>query len=573
MGRRRFSSEDGFGMTETTVAFGILVLAVGLMGMHLTRAYASVTFARQRHVATALANQVLEQVRALPFEQLDMGNADLAASVAGGEDGLAVTGTGDAAVYTFRGREIPRAAVTDVPPVVPHTDDSIPGPGASTYKRSVYVTIDPANPTARIVTVRVSWSPSSRTNAGEVQMETLVTGYHCVAQSGPRPCESYWYATADASDGSFDVSGTLLNVPLAKVTLNLADRSSTITTEQLNAVQTTASLPDAYSETLGAVTLGGAAGQVTADADDSLATPNGTYHNPGPLGPPLSRSLSLSGVGGAVGGVLSASINAGGSAGAVAAAATEAQSANLGSAFHTLDNDGLPHARATASRGGDLSAGLSLEVAGIPLGLVRLLTLPSAGSTGTTWVDRDPGASAATADDDSIVAHATRKITSGNAEILGFPVGALPGVGWAGYLLRLNDWSATATAAAGPGATAAGTTATQTGTLSYWNGTGYTVLNLASGVISSLPVSASVNIGVCSLGYSGILNAGGSETLVEHEDGNVALPIVKASAAVTAVSGTFLLDVQCLGIPAVSVEIDLSLGRTVAESHFSVPGA
>jgi hypothetical protein len=570
---RRISDEGGFGMTETVMAFGILFLVLGLMGTHLVRAFASVTFARQRQVATALANQVLEQVRALPFDQLDMGNADLAASVAAGEEGLSVTGSGDSAVYRFRGREIPRAAVTDAPPVVPHTDDSIPGPGATTYKRSVYVTIDPANPAARLVTVRVSWSPSSRINAGEVQMETLVTGYHCVAQAGPRPCESYWYALADARDGSFDVSGTLLNIPTARMTIALADRTATITTEQLNAVQGSASLPDASSETPGAIALGGSGGRLSADADDSLATPNGTYDNPAPLGPPLSRSLSLTGIAGTVSGVLSTSINAGGSAGGVAAAAAEGQSANLGSAFYALDNDLLPYARATSARAGDLSAGIAFDDAGDPLGHLPLLTLPAAGSTGTTWVDRNPGGNPTTADDDSIVAHATRKITSGNADLFGFPVGAVPGLGWAGYLFRISDWSATATAAAGPGATAAGTTATQTGTLSYWNGGGYTALNLASGVVSSLPISATVNTGECTVGYTGTLSGGGTETLVEHQDGNPALPIIKASATVAPVSGSFLLDVQCLGIPAVALEIDVAIGRAVAETHFSVPGA
>ena len=82
-------------MTEAVVAFGILFVSVALMGTLLVRSFGSVTFSRQRQVATALANQVLEQVRALPFDQLDMGNDDLAASVAAGEEGLAVTGSGD----------------------------------------------------------------------------------------------------------------------------------------------------------------------------------------------------------------------------------------------------------------------------------------------------------------------------------------------------------------------------------------------------------------------------------------------------------------------------------------------
>lgn len=560
-------------MTEAVVAFGILFVSVALMGTLLVRSFGSVTFSRQRQVATALANQVLEQVRALPFDQLDMGNDDLAASVAAGEEGLAVTGSGTSAVYTFRGRAIPRAAVTDVPPIVPHTLDAIPGPGASTYRRSVYVTVDPTNPTARLVTVRVGWSPSSRAKGSEVQMETLVTEYHCVAQTGPRPCESYWYALADASDGSLNVSGSLLNQPLAQLTLALADRKATITTEQLNAVQAAGSLPDAYSEMLGAVAIGGTAGSVSADADDSLATPNGSYHNPSPLGPPVTRSLSLNGLDGVVSGILSASITAGGSAGAVAAAASGGQSANLGSAFHLLDNDDLPHARATSARGGDLTAGLSIDVAGVPLGLSRLLNLPFGGSSGSAWADRLPGADVSTADDDSISATATRRITSGHAELFSFPLGALPGLGWAGYLLRVSDWSATATAAAGPGATAGGTTAFQTGTLSVWNGSGYTVVNLATGVVSGLGVSATVNVGLCSLGYTGTVSVGGSQTVVEHQDGNSLKPIVKASATVPAVSGNVAFNVQCLGVTVAAFELDFSLGQTMAETNFSVPGA
>ncbi len=571
--RKRTSSEAGFGMTETVVAMAILFVAVSIMGSHLIRAYASVTISRQRQVATAMANEVLEQVRALPFDQLDMGNNDLAASVLSGEEDLAVTGSGDAAVYTFRGREIPRAAVTDVPPIVPHVEATTPGPGATIYTRSVYVTTDAANSNARLVTVKVSWSPSSRVTGGEVQMESLVTGYHCVAQSGPRPCESYWYALADASDGSFDVSGSLLDLPEAQLTVDLADRTATITTEQLNAVQATSSLPEAVSATVGAISVGGNGGRVSADADDSLATPNGTYHNPDPLAFPLSGSLSVTGNAGLVGGVLTASLGAGGSGGAVAAAAAGGQSANLGSAVHLLDTDQLPHARATSARAANVTAGLSLDVGGISLGLAQLLNLPAAGSTGLTWTDRHPGASASTADDDAITASATRKITSGNLDLFSFPVGALPGIGWAGYLVRITDWSATATAAAGPGATAAGTAATQSGTLSFWNGGGYTVANLAAGQISSEPISATVNVGACSLGYTGTISAGGTETVVEYQDGNPANPITKASAVVAPVSGSILLDLQCLGVPAAALQVDFSLGRTVAETHFAVPGA
>ena len=82
-----------------------------------------------------------------------------------------------------------------------------------------------------------------------------------------------------------------------------------------------------------------------------------------------------------------------------------------------------------------------------------------------------------------------------------------------------------------------------------------------------------MNVGLCSLGYTGTVSAGGSQTVVEHQDGNSLKPIVKASATVPAVSGNVAFNVQCLGVTVAAFELDFSLGRTMAETNFSVPGA
>jgi hypothetical protein len=76
--------------------------------------------------------------------------------------------------------------------------------------------------------------------------------------------------------------------------------------------------------------------------------------------------------------------------------------------------------------------------------------------------------------------------TIGRLDIGGLPAGSGTPAGWGGYFISLTNYSDTVTAVAG--STAADPVATITsGTLSYWNGAGYTAVNLATTPGYSIP--------------------------------------------------------------------------------------
>jgi type IV pilus modification protein PilV len=95
---RHASSQAGFGMIEVMVA--ILIITVGLLAVAYTAfgAFNDQAFARQRQSATGLANQTMEQIRALPFDTLSrgLGNTDLATM---SDPKITRTGSGSTLTY------------------------------------------------------------------------------------------------------------------------------------------------------------------------------------------------------------------------------------------------------------------------------------------------------------------------------------------------------------------------------------------------------------------------------------------------------------------------------------------
>jgi hypothetical protein len=556
-------------LIEISVALGVMFVALFALAYSLASGLSSVGFARQREIATGLANQALEQMRALPFDQLDMGNADLAASVAAGETGLTVTGSGATTVYSFRGREIPRAEVTNQPPLVPHTTTTSPGPGVAVYTVRTYVTKDAANPDTHLVTVRVSWSRALRSGVlPVVEVETIVTRYSCDAQPGPQPCGAYWYAKGDAPGVVLGISGSLEGKPSILGTLNLTSRTSQVVTEQLTSAGASGSTSQAYLKdgALTPSTLGGA--KAAAAADDSLATATSEYDGPTTVGPDAGGSLTLTGSTGDGQSALALSLGGGATAGAVGAAVAAGQTPPMGGG--PVDDDDLGYSRASAGQGQAALVTLTITHDDDALGAANILSAGAPGAATLTTADRDPGPDATGPTDDEILATAEHQL--GTVDLFGMPSGANPGVGWAGYLIRLSGWSASSTAGAGPGAVDSGTEPTQSGTISYWNGDGYTSVDLGAGAVDA-DVSATATVLGCTFTVSGRLQAGGTSESIEHEGGVSTNPIVRAQAIVESPArGAFSYQVTCDGDSFADLTLDLDLGRTVAETRYAVPG-
>src|SRR5213593_3698393 len=103
--------EDGFGLVEAMVALGVMLATALLMAYTATAAMTPTALARERLAATGLADEVMEQVRALPFDTLKRGldNSDLAPTT---DSNIVKNCGGVSGDYCYAGERIPHACIT-----------------------------------------------------------------------------------------------------------------------------------------------------------------------------------------------------------------------------------------------------------------------------------------------------------------------------------------------------------------------------------------------------------------------------------------------------------------------------
>jgi hypothetical protein len=145
--------------------------------------------------------------------------------------------------------------------------------------------------------------------------------------------------------------------------------------------------------------------------------------------------------------------------------------------------DGLSCGGTSVTQGGLLSATGNIAGNQPTVGAVTFVQMAAPATATTTISNRD----AISSQDGKITETVTRTI--GQLDIGGLPAGINPlPSGWNGYFVSLTNYSDTVTAIAG--STAGDPVATITsGTLSYWNGAGYTSVNLATTPTYSIPSS------------------------------------------------------------------------------------
>ena len=109
-GPRSLRREDGFSLVELTVATGVILTAVVMLGGVMTTGIKATGISRERQSATGLANQTMEQIRALPFDTMARGLARCvlpgALSAAAVDDALDWALRCDRQAYARRVREI-----------------------------------------------------------------------------------------------------------------------------------------------------------------------------------------------------------------------------------------------------------------------------------------------------------------------------------------------------------------------------------------------------------------------------------------------------------------------------------
>ena len=464
--RQRSGGEDGFTLVEVMVASGILFVTLTALAYTSTVAFADIGLARQRQAAIGLANQALEQVRALPYDVVTRGlsNSDLAVP-----DPNIVASGGE---YRFGGERIPHANFTgSVRPLVPHRSTTTVG--TTSYTVGVYPTHygdDPASGVYR-VTVLVDWTKPVRQGVStRVRSSTLI--HSPAGASGtapfPTPRQPFFYATAAAHPGSVDVTGTLGALTLERAALLLGERVSNMQVEQLSAVQGLVRTGGATLDLAGAEPQTAGYQQVSAAATDNP----GAGSTADTATTPAQSTHALSATAGGSRIELATSGGDSGTAHATVRAA-DGQCQNLDGLAQI---DGLPCGSSSSDQEATTTATVRLEAGAVSLGDALLASLaepagasPNQGRAFTNRAIGPEGTTCATApaNGDGCAATAVSRAL-GTLNLAGLPAAAPPPPLWEGQLVQLTGWADRASAESGAGTSAPAVTLA--GVIRYWAG-------------------------------------------------------------------------------------------------------
>lgn len=565
------SDERGFSLIEVMVAITVIFGALTALAYTATIGFDHIGYARERQQGTGLANQLMEEVRGLAYERIQQGllTTDVAA------DPRAVTGcSGDAAgVYRYEtcaGEKIVHSSgLSPASPLVPN-NGTISSGFPTPYQYRVYVTNDDPGVDPYRVTVVVSWaSRRFSTTANEVQTQTLIfSPSGCVSTTThpfQAPCQPFFFGQALVPRPTFTVSGTVEALSaFDSAVFHGPSVEANVQIEQVAQVQTSVQTSGVERTVSGTLTqAAGARTSRTADNDPSTAT--GEY----------SVNTSVSGAAGSLShgagsNTLVVSNGGAGDAGSVASAV--AASATAPCPPSATESDSQPCGHASGRQQNTASAVLTLgEVKDVNLGSTTLARMqaPGASSPSTAFSDRELGVGGA---DGRLEQSANRVLGTVN-------IGGLPSVmtapanwnganAWNGYLVSLVGYQDSASAQAGTSAPAP--SASRSGTIHYWNGTGYTSVAVGSAGTLNLSVSLAQvidgeNVTVSLSGTTAPASNITSST--PSGGGSITRNEVRAEAGSPLV-GSFTYTIAVNGETVVDLSVAVSLGNLLARGTY-----
>jgi Tfp pilus assembly protein PilV len=577
MGKLGFSRalrrEEGFTIIETMVALGVILASVVALSYVTLSGFNSIGYARQRQAASGLANQAMEQIRGLPFDTLKKGlnNADLNAMK---DPQITKVGT----EYFYAGEQIPRGDNASVVPLVPHTQ-TLKDASATSFDVSTYVTYyqnKPATNTFR-VTIRVGWAANVAQRASVVQTASLFySGSGCLStQTHPfaAPCQPYFFISAANSSGLMAISGTMDGTTLDQAKLFLPEQHSNIEIEQTSVAQGTDVTGGASTTLLGEAEQVIGAQSSTAGADNDPAQVGLDYQN---TVLPVQSASTLS-VNGSTGLTLSVTSSAGDTG-----STTSTTSASLSPSHPCPDLSGAnqtdkqPCGNTNGKLGSAETAVFEVLPNGKKIGPATLISLGVPALSSIAYTDRAPlpeGTVCPTTNTDGC-ARAALTRSWGTVTLAGLPNALDPGVappGWAGYLVSVNNAVGTASAEIGIGSAAPA--ASVSGTVSVWNGVGYTSVALLPGasvplVVAPVHIQQLVNAKLFTIDISASLSTGGT-TITDPAACIVPCTRTTVSAmANSPIGGTISYVVTYDGLTLASLTTSVDLGSVLAKGTY-----
>ncbi|MCU1591335.1 MAG: hypothetical protein JWP11_2591 [Frankiales bacterium] len=588
--RRRLQvGDDGFTIAEVLVA--MIVIAVGLLGLMAVqaRSLSTVALSKERQTATGLASKAMEQLRAVPYTGLSGG---LKCTELAGDPNLTVVNPGGVCTATFSpsydtsivGETVVVTTGTPVAPLTPHqpSDTVI---NAATYRVRSYVTLVGADPTSGFwVTVIATWKSA---NTGQ-KTKTIALRSEVYSPAGclsptthpfSGPCQAFLYSDGGSVGGSITVdSDRGTSAPLVdgmtatSGSVSLPDVSARTQYEQALSTQSSFLTSQARLAEASTTKSGGVGGSSSADTDP--ATGNVTTPATATTGTQSATTLTSNG-GGSRLDVTAAGSDTGSAFATTAAAASPACTDDNAAAI----TGGQNCASASLTPGGTSSLALSLNSIGARG--ITLADVAAAATASRAFGGRFPAALASpahcttTSSPGCVGAGVHRYV--GTAHIGGFAsrnagekivdAGNVDRSGTIGAnsLVTITGYADSARSESGisPGAASA----TRTGTLVYWNGTGFTTVALGAGAGSYAIPQLTAQYSGANIVVSGTVTVTATSTPATGTS-----PCVTAACGVKASAGsviaTLTYDIFSGATQVGGFTVKLDLGSALAATTY-----
>jgi type II secretory pathway pseudopilin PulG len=576
LGMRR---ENGFTVLETVVALGVILAAMLTLAYTANVGFSDAAYSRQRQTASGLANQTIEQVRALPFDTLKQGLSNF--DNLGSDPNIAVVGPD----YLFTGvtpnEKIPHGDIPLVPgvvPLVPHIRNTQSGT-AATYKVSVYVTYFENNLTSNTfrVSVIVTWATAARKGLAKVEAQSIFySGSGCLSTSThpfAAPCQPFLFASGAGDEGDISITGNIDDLIIDGGDLRLGGATSNMQIEQISAIQGTSGTSGVSLAVNGQPRTDAGSQTVTSGADNDPAPPNADFSTSS-LPAQGSTTLSANAGSGSTFAVTSSAGDTGSTTSTSSASAAPPHPCN--DSMGTPQTDMLPCGASLARQNGSEFATLELWGASQKLGAVTFASVGASPSNQYVFTNRAgapefsycPG----TSGEGCVHADVTR--SWGPVALGGLPdnfAGPSLPPGWTGYLLTGSNLEATASAEAGIGS--APPSATVSGTLSYYNGIGYTPLPLIAGPSVPIPIppvhaEQMVNAKLLTVDITANLTTGGTQLADPAACGSPCTRNDASAVAESPIVGRITYVFTYDGSTIATLTVKVNLGTTRAKGTY-----
>ncbi len=276
---RLHPDERGFTLIETVMAITVIFASLTTLAYTATIGFRYVAVSRDRVQATAYANRVMEEIRALPYAEVTKG---LAIEDLSGDTDVKPCDVG----YCFGDRQLVAASFPggrETSPLYPHIEQ-VSDNGIDLTRR-VYVTNGDDDPLTQDeepfhVTVIVTWASASLQGATrQIRMETdFYSPKGCVSSAThpfAAPCQPFFYGRATVPTGGITFEGTFYSEALdvAGGLVTLPGLQATVQQEQTTATGAFAQEGEAILvDSLGTQEADGAESmRVDTDTDPSTA--------------------------------------------------------------------------------------------------------------------------------------------------------------------------------------------------------------------------------------------------------------------------------------------------------------